>query len=99
MSIKNNFPWLTLGVGLVLALVLVWFSPLNRSIPVAMPLLMALFMAELGFLVTAAGAMTAIYKIRSSGMDNRLMVLVAGNLVLAVNLAYVGYVLWPDTGF
>ena len=99
VSLKTNISWLALGIGLVFSLALMWFSPLNRSIPVAMPLLMALFMAELGFLVTAAGAVNAIMEIRSSGKGDRLLVLVAGNLLLAANLLYVGYVLWPKEGF
>lgn len=98
MSLKHNLAWLTLTVGLVFSLVLMWFGPLNPGARSVMPLLMALFMAELGFFVTAAGAFMAIRKILASKADRRSIILAAGNTLLAGNLLYTGFLIWPQSG-
>lgn len=98
-KIKTNFSWLALGVGLVFSLILILLSPLNPAVPVHMPLLMALFMAELGFIFTAAGAAVAIVEIKKNGFNPRQAALAAGNLILMINLLYFGFTLWPKTGF
>jgi len=98
MDIKNNFPWIALTVGLAISLALMWFGPLNRSAPVVMPLLMALFMAELGFVVSAIGAYTAVKAYQENRSSKRPLVLLLGNVLIAVNLAYTGLLIWPKSG-
>jgi hypothetical protein len=97
VPLKGNFSWLAMTIGLTMSLILMWFSPLNPSAPATIPLLMALLMAELGFLVNAAGVYTALAGWRKNG-DRRSMIIALGNSLLAINLAYSGFVLWTRTG-
>lgn len=85
-------------VGLVFSLLLMWFGPLNRSAPMEMPLLMSLFIAELGFLATAAGAYMAGHAYLGNRSDRRSLILALGNALIAVNLAYTGLLIWSTTG-
>lgn len=98
MNIKNNFPWIALTVGLAISLALMWFGPLNRSAPVAMPLLMALFMAELGFVVSAIGAYVAVRAFQENRSNRRMLMMILGNAMIAINLVYTGLVIWPKSG-
>lgn len=95
---KIQFPWITLSIGLVLALALMWLSPLNPASPAQMPLLMALFAAELGFFATAAGFVASIIRIRRLGRQGGVSAMAIGNLLLAINLFYMGYRLWSRSG-
>lgn len=98
MSFRDNFSWLTLTLGLVFSLILMWFGPLNPGARSFMPLLMALFMAELGFIATAAGAVAAVRKVLSNKADRRSIILAVGNTLLAINLLYTGFLVWPQSG-
>jgi len=97
-NMKTHFPWMTLSIGLVLALALMWLSPINPASPVQMPLLMALFAAELGFFATAAGFVASILRIRKFGKQQGAPAMAIGNALLAVNLFYMGYRLWSRSG-
>jgi len=83
---------------LAIALALMLFGPLNRSATVAMPLLMAVFIAGSGFVVTAIGAYVAVKAYQENRSSKRLRMLILGNALIAVNLAYAGLRIWPKTG-
>jgi hypothetical protein len=95
---KTQFPWITLSIGLILALALMWLSPLNPGSPVHMPLLMALFAAELGFFATSAGLVVAVMRIRRHGKQRGELAMALGNALLAINLFYMGIRLWSASG-
>lgn len=95
---KTQFPWITLSIGLVLALALIWLSPINPGSPIQMPLLMALFAAELGFFATLAGCIVSVVRIRRRGRKSGELAMALGNALLAINLFYMGYRLWSLSG-
>lgn len=94
---KRSFPWVALGIGLFLALVLLRFSPLNVGGQFTLPLLTALLMSELGFLLTAAGVFVSGRELLQQGWRGRSLMLLLGNLLLAVNFLRLGLALWPET--
>ncbi|HID48214.1 MAG TPA: hypothetical protein EYP40_01125 [Chromatiales bacterium] len=94
---KRSFPWMALGIGLLLALVLLQFSPLDPDGRPAMPLLTALLMSEFGFLLTAAGAIVSGREVLRRGARGRDMLLLPGNLLLAASFVRLGLALWAQT--
>jgi len=92
----HTFPWVTLGIGLLLALVLLQFSPLNAGDRFSMPLLTALLMSEFGFLATAVGAVISGREMLRAGVQLRSVTLMIGNLLLAANFIRLGLALWPE---
>jgi len=98
MITRIKFSWIALGTGLVFSLLLMLASPLNRAAVFQLPLLMTLFIAELGFLVSCAGGIAAFLEFGRGNANNRLVILMAGNSIIALNLLYSGYVLWMEKG-
>jgi hypothetical protein len=94
---RRSFPWLALGLGLVLSLILLRFSPLAGP-GEGLPLLTALLMAEFGLLVTVAAAGLGIRNLLKEGMRLPTLGLLIGNVLLAVNFLRMGLVLWPGFG-
>lgn len=94
---KKSWPYISLTVGLLFSFILVGFSPLKPEGLPSLPLLAALYMSELGMIMTLLGAWL-------SGRDawqrialRRNIILAVGNLLLAVNLFFIGLKVWPDT--
>jgi hypothetical protein len=92
---KQSYPWLALGLGLVLSLVLMRYAGPGGEGEPRLPLLTGLLMAEFGFLVTAIAGGVGIRDLVKQGMDMRVVVLVAANLLLAANFVRLGLQLWP----
>ena len=95
---KKSIPWLTLGIGLLLALLLLRFSPLSASSGFILPMLTALLMSEFGFIITAIGAGISVSDVLKQGVKLRPAVLLIGNLLLALNFMNQGLSLWAETG-
>ncbi len=95
---KKSIPWLTLGIGLFLALLLVRFSPLSASSGFILPMLTALLMSEFGFIITAIGAGISVRDVLKQGVQLRPAALFIGNLLLALNFANQGLSLWAESG-
>lgn len=93
---KRSFPWLALGVGLLLSLALLQFSPLNTASRFTMPLLMALLMSEVGFLLTVAGAVISGREILRRNAQLSSVAQLIGNLLLATYFIRLGLALWPE---
>lgn len=91
---KHSYPWLALGLGLVLSLVLLRFG--TTAAGEGMPLLTALLMCEFGFLVTAIAAGIGLRDLIRQGMSVAALLLLAGNLLLAANFLRMGLVFWPQ---
>jgi hypothetical protein len=93
---QRPFPWLALGLGLLLALVLVRFEPTADGS--GLPLLTALLISEFGFLLTAIAAGISVRGLLQQGAQAVCVLLLAGNALLAVNFLRIGLALWPDAG-
>ncbi|MCG7874462.1 MAG: hypothetical protein N0C88_11570 [Candidatus Thiodiazotropha lotti] len=94
---KANFPWISAGLGLTLAMVLISSGVFRDPAERGFPLLTTLFITEFGFLVTAAGAFVSG---RSSLVTKRrwsqiLLTVVCGALALAFFI--LGLTLWQET--
>ena len=90
---QRSFPWLALGLGLLLALVVMRFGPTADG--GGLPLLTALLSSEFGFLLTAIAAGIGVRSLLSQGARAVCILLLAGNALLAVNFLRMGLVLWP----
>ncbi len=95
---NRSFPWLALAIGLLLALVLIRFSPLNPDATRTLPLLTALLMSEFGFVVTTIATVLGIREAMAKGPALKTILLVAGNLLLALGFLTLGLNLWPGSG-
>jgi len=80
----KSIPWLTLGIGLFFALILLSFSPLSVDGGFAFPLLTALLMSELGFIASAIGAGISLRDVLKQGVKFRQVALLIGNVLLAL---------------
>ncbi len=91
---KLPFPWIALGVGLFLALGMLLGGAAAPADERALPLLTLLLGAELGFLVTGAGAVVAARRL-AAGVGAVPVMLFAACAALAVGFAWLGLALWP----
>jgi hypothetical protein len=60
-----------------------------------LPLLTSLLIAEFGFLVTAIAAGIGVRDLLKRGREYSTILLIFGNILLAVNFARMGFALWP----
>jgi hypothetical protein len=95
---KKSVPWLAFGIGLLLALILLRFSPLSATEEFSLPLLTALLMSELGFIMTAVGAGLSVRDVLKLGIKLRPAALFIGNLLLALYFVNQGLALWAKSG-
>lgn len=93
---QRPFPWLALALGLLLVLLLMRFAPTADG--GGMPLLTALLISEFGFLLTAIAAGVGVRDLLRQGSQTVCLLLLAGNVLLAVNFLRTGLALWPDVG-
>lgn len=98
LTMKKSIPWLTLGIGLLFALILLRFSPLSASSGFVLPLLTALLMSELGFIIAAIGAAISVRDVLNQGVKLRFASLFIGNLLLALYFINQGLSLWSESG-
>ncbi len=94
---KQYFPWIASGLGVLFTLLLVQFSPLQTNGGIVMPLLTTLLMSELGFLATLAGAVMSALEIKKQGLSGLNALLFTANLFLAGNLLRMGMAFWSAT--
>lgn len=97
-SLKQIYTWMALGIGLLLSAILMLFGMPMADAPRALPLLTSLLACEVGFIVTAIAAGIGVHHmLRQPAWSVRVLVTI-GNLLLAVNFARIGLVLWAETG-
>ncbi len=94
---KANFPWISAGLGLTLALVLIGSGVFKDPAERGLPLLTTLFITEFGFLVTAAGAFISgrSFLATDRRWTHSLLTLVCGALALAFFI--LGLLMWQET--
>jgi hypothetical protein len=92
---KMPFPWIALGIGLLVGMVLVRTGATGPADARALPLLTQLLMAEFGFVLTAAGAFLGARRILSGGIDGALLLVTVACTGLSVGFLWLGLLLWP----
>jgi hypothetical protein len=96
--LKLPFSWVALGVGLLIALVLLKTGALAPEAARSLPLLTLLIVTEFGFFLTAIGAGLAIRSLVSQGFNVGLALALAGCVALAGGFLWLGLQLWPAGG-
>ena len=90
-----GFPGLALGLGLLVAVGLVFSGALSADGRYDLPLLTMLIVNEFGFFVTAIGAGVGINMMARSGVKQPLLTVVITCGILAAGFLYVAIRLWP----
>ena len=93
---KKQLPFITLSVGLLMSIILFVFSPLNPAGTMAMPLLAALFMCEIGLILTLVGAWLSGRVLMNKVAVMQNAALCVGNILLALNLLSISINIWPN---
>ncbi len=93
----NNlpFPWLALGMGLLVAFGLLGSGALGPSESYKLPTLTLLIVNEFGFFVTAIGAGVGINTLLTSGRQAGLLLATMACGLFAAAFLYLGIQLWP----
>lgn len=95
---KFPFPWLALGIGLFLSLLLIAGGVRTPEHAPMLPLLTQLILAEFGFVLTLVGAVQGVRALRRDGFGLGMLIATAGCGLLAAGLAVLGMSLWPGLG-
>jgi hypothetical protein len=90
------FPWLALGLGLLVAFGLIGSGALGPAEAYRLPILTLLIVNEFGFFLTAIGAGVGINRLLAQGMQRGLLLSVIGCGLLAAGFLYLGIQLWPE---
>jgi hypothetical protein len=93
----NNlpFPWLALGLGLLVAAGLLGSGAFGPPESYELPTLTLLIVNEFGFFVTAIGAGVGINTMLASGRHPGLLLASIACGLLAAAFLYLGILLWP----
>jgi hypothetical protein len=94
---KFPFPWLALGAGLLIALLLMLNIQAGPD-QAALPLLTQLLLAEFGFVLNAIGVWVGWRDLRTKGRSPANLLVLAGCVVAALVLGLLGLSLWPEGG-
>lgn len=92
---KLGFPWLALGMGLLVAIGLLASGVLSPEADYDLPLLTMMIVNEFGFFVTAIGAGIGINTLLKDGMQPRLLMVTVGCAVMSAGFLYLAIKLWP----
>ena len=90
-----SFPWLALGLGLVVAIGLAMSGAFSPEGTYKLPLLTMLIVNEFGFFVTAIGAGLGINALIKKGLNPALLGISIADAVLATMFLYLGIQMWP----
>jgi len=93
---KFPFPWLALGGGLLIALVLLSSRAAPDGGP--LPLLTQLILAEFGFILNVIGTWLGLRALQGGGMRPAMLAATVGCILMAVVLGLLGVALWPQGG-
>lgn len=91
-----NFPYIALGLGLLLMLIVMKGSEPVGERTTLVPLLTLLVVSEFAFFVTAIGGVIGIRHARAQGFKPMYMISTILCLLLAVAFMLKGIDLWPD---
>jgi len=92
---KINFPYIALGLGLFLMLLVVFGSKTQGEAGTVLPLLSLLVMSEFAFFVTAIAAYIGVSHIVSTGIKPLYAITTLLCLLLSLRFMVLGIQLWP----
>ncbi len=92
---RLSFPWLALGMGLLVATGLLMSGALSPEANYKLPHLTMLIVNEFGFFVTAIGAGVGINTLTKEGMQTALLTVIIGCVLMAAGFLYLAIRLWP----
>ena len=92
---KLSFPWLAMGMGLLVAVGLVASGVLSPDANYDLPLLTMMIVNEFGFFVTAIGAGIGINALLKEGMLPALLMVTITCGVMAAGFLFLAVRLWP----
>ncbi len=90
-----SFPWLALGLGLIVAVGLVMSGAFSPESNYKLPLQTMLIVNEFGFFVTAIGAGIGINTLVGKGKTPVLLGITVADGLMAAMFLYLGIQLWP----
>jgi hypothetical protein len=90
-----SFPWLAMGLGLVVAVGLTMSGAFSPDGVYKLPLLTMLIVNEFGFFVTAIGAGIGINTLLGKGVNPALLGITLADGLMAAMFLYLGIQLWP----
>jgi heme/copper-type cytochrome/quinol oxidase subunit 3 len=92
---KNNFPFVALGIGLLIMLFVMKGRETLDDGTTAIPLLTLLIISEFAFFLTIIGAYFGIRRILTDGMKPLNVVITLFCMLLSVGFLWLGVALWP----
>ena len=92
-----SFPWLALGLGLVVAVGLAVSGAFSPEGSYKLPLLTMLIVNEFGFFVTAIGAGLGINALLAKGLNPALLGISIADALMAAMFLYLGIQMWPGS--
>lgn len=92
---KHTFPYIALGLGLVLLMILVKGSETGSDGSTVVPLLTLLVISEFAFFATAIAVYLGIVHMKAVGIHYGYLAVTILCLILAVIFTFLGFKLWP----
>lgn len=92
---KVNFPYLALGLGLFIMLVVMMGVKTRADGATVLPLLTLLVASEFAFFVTAIGGYIGVRQIKEGGMRPLYAGVTAFCILLSIAFILLGIALWP----
>jgi len=92
---KMTFPWLAMGMGLLVAVGLVASGVLSPDANYDLPLLTMMIVNEFGFFVTAIGAGIGINALLKNGLQPTLLMVTIACGLMAAGFLFLAIRLWP----
>jgi hypothetical protein len=93
---KNKFPYIALGIGLLLSLVIMKGSQLNEDGTTLLPLFTLLIICEISFFITTIGAYMSIMQILNDQFKLFYLLVCIACILLALQFLISGIKLWPN---
>ena len=93
---KHNFPFIAVGMGLLMLLAVLKGKELDAEGATLIPLLTLLAINEVAFAISAVGAFVGIKRLKADGVSALNVALVVMCGILMVCFAVLGFELFPD---
>jgi heme/copper-type cytochrome/quinol oxidase subunit 3 len=92
---KSKFPFVALGMGLFIMLLVINGSETGEDGSTTIPLLTLLIVSEFGFFVNAIAVYFGIRQIQEDGIKLLNVVITLSCVLLSIGFLWLGIVLWP----